>query len=1130
MLNWTNWLKKLVSRSSSPVEQETVVQGGNKRNSVIARESDVGKELEHAEMQLEKRQRRMDEQSMVIYGQEQGSSSNSQLTCFLDWLSSNTSLRLKTRTLKEKMDRLFARQHDVLTDLEHAENQPGKKRRQEVQKWLNEVQRKKDEVRSMMKDVQGSSSNFNLSCCIDKFMEQVDELIQRAEFPNGLVLTDPESKRLPLLLGIKPVGANFQQNIREVLGWLQNHENCIIGVYGMGGVGKTTLLMQIHDQLLEDFDLYGHVYWVTVSHNCSVHKLQEDIGKAIGVVSFEEDDERKRAAILHNKLVKKGKTILILDDMWKQFLLRGQVGIPLECTSCKVILSTRLLDLCQGMGCKSFVIKAECLSTREALDLFVEKLGHYDTLEVESKQIAQGVAEECGGLPLAIATMARCMAGVVDINEWKDVLNELQSVRDHVDMKDDVFRILQYSYDRLKDKRIQNCFLSCILFGEDVKITRKELIDLWINEGLLDEIERKEDRVAKGHAILNKLESWCLLESACDGKQVKMHDLIRDMAVIITQKHPHFIAKARVWLKQVPKEEHWSNDLVKVSLSNNKIKEISSDMAPMTPKLTVLMLNGNPLDEIPDSLFVHMRALTLIDLSGTYIRRLPDSVCHLENLRTLLLCGCRQLRYVPSVAKHTKLRVLDLKYCFMLEEAPRGLERLKSVEKLSYCPWDVSDMSGFNQLVQSATFLRCFRFWIHDSRIQNQKTTLFEPIDGIDLNVNWEFEKVLQIRGGQFGKDKSSCLVPNSLEMLEIHKSDMTGRSLGDVFPSLGKATYLKEINLKQCRGLISITKLGALDSYLHLRDLVISNCPNMKVVFPFIVTVTEQVQLPNLESIKVEECKEYLHLRNLPKLKAVFSFSEQFQLHLPKLATIHVEECEEVEEVFESKKPILSLSHPIPALPNLNDIKLRNLPKIKTIFAFTCTEQLGTIRLSECEEVFDSNNGILPLPSTLRDLHVGNLPKIKVIFPSTNKEFNLSNLMHVVVEDCEEVEEIFEVNNATQSLSHPLLALPNMTWFKVRNLPKIKAVFPNAQLLHLPNLQIIHVVKCKELEEIFESRKATKYPILKLPNLWELYLQNLPRLCCVYRGILWSPFLVYPIIDEFPKLMISPPADSDDK
>ncbi|KAJ9687127.1 hypothetical protein PVL29_015830 [Vitis rotundifolia] len=151
-------------------------------------------------------------------------------------------------------------------------------------------------------------------------------------------------------------------------------------------------------------------------------------------------------------------------------------------------------------------------------------LGRYNALSPEEEGIAKDIIKECAGLPLAIITIAKSMNGVYDICEWRNALNEL---REHIqgptiDMESDVFKILEFSYDRLNDEKLQECLLYCALLLEDYVIRRVSLIKYWIAEGIW-------------HAILNKLENVCLLERCENGKCVKMHDVIRDMAINISQ-------------------------------------------------------------------------------------------------------------------------------------------------------------------------------------------------------------------------------------------------------------------------------------------------------------------------------------------------------------------------------------------------------------------------------------------------------------------------------------------------------------------------------------------------------------------------------------------------------------------
>lgn len=459
------------------------------------------------------------------------------------------------------------------------------------------------------------------------------------------------------------------------------------GVYGMDGIGKTTLVKHINNRILEYRDKFENAIWVTVSKASNVIKLQDAIACKLDLDISKYDDETTRAAKIYASLSEKKRYVLILDDLWEVHHLED-VGIP-ELTSgngYKLVLTTRSLDVCRGMNCKS--IRMELLTKEEAKKLFVDRVGHdvLGTMEVEP--IVNEIVEECGCLPLAIITIAGGLKGVTDYCEWRTALQELRtSVKVPNDTGNRILEQLQFSYNRLNDKKLQDCLLYCALYPEDYEIPSDELIQHLIDKGIIEGMKTRQAEFEKGHTLMNKLENACLLEGWVGEYNrtylVKMHDLIRNMALQVASVNPGCLIEAGVGLEEIPDEEKWAEDLVRVSLMSNKISYIPSGASPRCPRLSTLCLNNNiMLTTILDCFFVHMNGLSVLNLSYTDIEYLPKSICDLVNLTALLLKKCWRLNKLPSLANLKALRRLD--FCdSKISQIPQGTEMLVSLRYLN---------------------------------------------------------------------------------------------------------------------------------------------------------------------------------------------------------------------------------------------------------------------------------------------------------------------------------------------------------------------------------------------------------------------------------------------------------------
>ncbi|XP_073262622.1 uncharacterized protein [Populus alba] len=379
------------------------------------------------------------------------------------------------------------------------------------------------------------------------------------------------------------VGQAFEENKKVICSLLMDDEVPTIGIYGMGGVGKTTILQHIQNELLQRPDICDHVWWVILSQDFSINRLQNLIAKHLHLELSSEDDVQLRPAKLSEELRKKQKWILVLDDLWNNFELQ-EVGIPVSLKGCKLILTTRSETVCHGIAC-NHKIQVKRLFKGEAWTLLKENLGHDITLS-EVEGIAKAIARECAGLLLGIITVAESLRGVDDLHQWRNTLNKLKES----EFRDtEVFKLLRFSYDRLGDLALQQCLLYRALFPENDMIEREELIGYLIDEGIIKGKRSRGDTFGEGHTMLNRLENVFLLEGATsmedDSRCVKMHDLIRDMVIQILLENSPGMVKAGA---QLPDAEEWTENLTRVSLMQNEIVEIPSSHSPMCPNLSTL--------------------------------------------------------------------------------------------------------------------------------------------------------------------------------------------------------------------------------------------------------------------------------------------------------------------------------------------------------------------------------------------------------------------------------------------------------------------------------------------------------------------------------------------------------------
>ncbi|TYH74603.1 hypothetical protein ES332_D05G411300v1 [Gossypium tomentosum] len=840
----------------------------------------------------------------------------------------------------------------------------GKIPKKGVENWLKDVKEMIRETQVVENKV--SNGIYLCRACngklVDEKTREMKEFLDKAPNASQGLATDGPSGGLPLPTS-ELVGEEAVRN--EIWECLMQEEVSKIGVWGMGGVGKTTIMKHIHNNLLKQ-QRFERVIWVTISKEFNVMKVQDNIASALESKEYldKEEDKLRRAAILSEMLKNAGKHVLILDDVWDKVSLE-EVGIPEPSGSngCKLVLTTRSEHVCKYMGCK--VIKVKPLSEEEALILFLNKVGPNIVQSPTIMPILKLVVKECAGLPLTIFVVAGTMKGEDNPLIWKNALGELKERIGKVEgVEAEVIERLKFSFDHFKDEKVKYCFLHCALYPEDFEIEKDELIECWIDEGFIDDMGTRQEMNDKGQVILKKLEDNCLLENV-SSEEMKMHDAVRDMGLSITRMNPRYMIQAGLQLEELPKEEQWSLDIVKVSLMRNSMSEISIDVLPTKCLLlTTLLLQENPIKKIPNSFFTNMPCLSVLNLSFTKIESLPNSISELKNLTTLLLHGCDELRDLPCLSMVQEVKKLDLSGT-KIEEVPEGMDMLIKLRYLDLRVRTLKEIPagllpklvhlqhlGFYKQIslkaeemEPSNKLECFTGRFEDinelnkfiSSMQQSKKNLIKYSLQVGLAIMPAARDKRVTIGGVQNWEGALILHPIEIQELNILRCDYS-RNLVDDNSSFKNAIDLRVCRIWGCEGIECVVSLSSFASssahpFQSLEVLDLGVLPKLSCLIMKDAGIGSATTSTLAPSTTFSHLKK-IYVRRCSSMKTLLP--HWLLPNLQNLEEISVSECDEIVEILgaatseveEKGSDALIKFH----LPKLRKLELWRLPDLKSI------------------------------------------------------------------------------------------------------------------------------------------------------------------------------------------------------
>lgn len=290
----------------------------------------------------------------------------------------------------------------------------------------------------------------------------------------------------------------------------------VVGIWGMAGIGKTTLAQQVLRKIGDQFEAC-----------CCVPNIREESDKH-GLIHLQKlllsflleseaniQSDRMGISIIRDRL-RHRKVLIILDDVddFKQLEAlagKGDLGGP----GSRVIVTTRDKQMLKKFE-NVYICEVDKLTTEEALKLFRNKAFKNNCNADEYRYESREVVKYADGLPLALEVLGSFLHGRTQ-EEWSDTLARLKEYPEK-----GIMVPLRVSYDGLSESEKKTFLdIACFFKGEDEFRVKKILKEF---DGVYQGIDIP---VLKEKSLITIV-----------GGKIWMHDLLQELGRQIVRGEP----------------------------------------------------------------------------------------------------------------------------------------------------------------------------------------------------------------------------------------------------------------------------------------------------------------------------------------------------------------------------------------------------------------------------------------------------------------------------------------------------------------------------------------------------------------------------------------------------------------
>ncbi|XP_054782015.1 probable disease resistance protein At4g27220 [Prosopis cineraria] len=452
-----------------------------------------------------------------------------------------------------------------------------------IKNWLNEVDEKIKEIDGFVKgeDHQKTGcsngsfpNNLRLRHKIGrkakKMIPQCDKLLERGKFERISYLPKHEASNVALRdSGYEPLQSR-DDIVKKVMNALRDPTTKMAGIYGQGGIGKTTLVKEVVKKAKEK-KLFNVVVMANITSTPDIRNIQGEIADMLGLRLDAIESVIGRAGRLQQRFEKeKENTLVILDDLWAEIDL-SKLGILLkeddvsqmivkdmsdvhdnqfkqekssgDFKSCKILLISRSEGVLRQMDVKEDqMFLVEVVNEKEAETLFNKIVGISENSELKS--MSTEIVNNCAKLPMAIVTAGKALKNIKNKVAWQNALKEMKR-HGMIQVMEPMEFSTKLSYDNLQSEELKSFFLLCAYMSKDP--TMMDLVRYCIGLNIFQGVYTVEEARGKTITLINMLKGSSLLLDTLSSNRITMHDMVRDAALSIAFKEKHVFTMRMIY-------------------------------------------------------------------------------------------------------------------------------------------------------------------------------------------------------------------------------------------------------------------------------------------------------------------------------------------------------------------------------------------------------------------------------------------------------------------------------------------------------------------------------------------------------------------------------------------------------